>query len=230
MYDFFSHPDVVSKPSPWQLHGNGFILLYAFPRDLTYPLPFPSYLAQPRLRTGCVIIADYHQSEVGPYRELLFIPGFFQYGRRFHATITRIYVSTWSSILNGRANWGIPKQLGGFQLEQEQPDVDRIRVSTDDQPLLDLSLRSKGPVFPLHLGLIPRYLRTLLHPYKGQHYLTQLGGRGRLRYARLLNAQVFTDQFPDFTRGRLLAAFKVTDFLLTFPIARVLPWPLQAPG
>ncbi len=54
---------------------------------------------------------------VGPYDELIYVPGLFsrrspsdqQQPVEYFPAITRIYVSTDESVYNGRKNWGIPK-------------------------------------------------------------------------------------------------------------------------
>ncbi|KAK4704062.1 hypothetical protein P7C70_g2148, partial [Phenoliferia sp. Uapishka_3] len=56
-------------------------------------------------------------NEIGPYDELLITPGLFSRPdspTEYYAAITRIYVSTPSSVLNGRKNWNIPKHLAHF--------------------------------------------------------------------------------------------------------------------
>jgi len=56
--------------------------------------------------------------KTGPYDEIMFIPGFFktaikdETGKILHdhsPRVTRIYVSSESSIFHGRKNWNIPK-------------------------------------------------------------------------------------------------------------------------
>lgn len=105
-------------PPPWRLTGNGIILLYRFPRDFAEPW------LQPELRStflggiGAVMCVDYLSSDCGPYRELLFIPGAFRVGGRIRYSISKIYVSTATSVVSGIANWGIPKQQAEFMVGQ----------------------------------------------------------------------------------------------------------------
>lgn len=58
------------------------------------------------------------RTQIGPYDEIMFIPGFFKTAVRgengsltydHSPRVTRIYVSTESSIYHGRKNWNIPK-------------------------------------------------------------------------------------------------------------------------
>lgn len=63
-------------------------------------------------------IYRYKTSPIGPYDELLFLPGFFRTSTTgkdgshesiLAPRITRIYVSTEGTCLRGRENWNVPK-------------------------------------------------------------------------------------------------------------------------
>ena len=101
-------------PPPWRLRGSGWIFLFTFkpwflrtggflPPELEGTDGFEGQL-------GAVMLVDYRQSPVGPYRELLFLAGRNLRWRHHRFSITRIYVSTEASAVNGRENWAIPKQ------------------------------------------------------------------------------------------------------------------------
>ena len=230
MYDFESHPHIQPAPAPWTLNGSGYILLFRFGRRFheRHAPPFGAHAGRLRLGVGCVMLVDYATSGAGPYRELLLMPGIYQYGRRFHPSITHIYVSTWASIVNGHVNWGIPKEHADFHIESLADGSERIRVSREDRPVADLHLRPWGLHLPVNTALVPRPLRTVAQPYRGKVYRTDLGGKGRMRPARLLSARVDNGLFPDFSDTRLLAAVKVVDFTLNFPVPRIEPCPPAA--
>jgi acetoacetate decarboxylase len=82
------------------------------------------------------MLVDYEQSPVGPYQELLFIPGRFQFGRRRYYMVTQIYVSTQVSVENGQENWGIPKQLAQFHFETVDERVKQFTVGSKRSALL----------------------------------------------------------------------------------------------
>ncbi|KAB5590446.1 hypothetical protein CTheo_6109 [Ceratobasidium theobromae] len=75
---------------------------------------------------GSVQLLRYHTSPVGPYDELLYVPGKMKYkvgnSTISGLSITRIYVSSPASIVNGRRNWNIPKQLARFEFHTETPN------------------------------------------------------------------------------------------------------------
>jgi hypothetical protein len=127
-------PDVPRCPAPWSLRGSGWIVALKLPpgapaRDAFLP---PGLAGQGRGLASYLMYVDYLESGCGPYRELLFIPGAFPFGDgRRHLTISRILVSTWDSVVNGRDNWGIPKDRADFEVEQglDGGREDRVRSS-----------------------------------------------------------------------------------------------------
>ena len=221
-----SDDQVLKAPAPWLLDGVGYVLIYKFKRQIVddYPLPFPRELGKFRLGLGAVMLVDYQQSNAGPYHELLLMPGYFQFGKRVHPSITKIYVSTRESIVNGRANWGIPKEHADFQVQRTSDGTERIQVSKEGHTFVDLTLKERGFEIPITTALAPGYFKKVQQPYEGQHFLTQLGGKGRMKSARLLEAKVDGDHFPRFDLGRLITAVKVTRFQLEFPVPRIWPW------
>lgn len=64
-------------------------------------------------------MAHTQTSGVGPYRELLFIPGAFHINGRYTFSIPKIYVSTETSVNSGIKNWGIPKEVADFTVEDQ---------------------------------------------------------------------------------------------------------------
>ena len=68
-------------PSPWQLKGEGVILTYLFKKAWVEEYGFlPVYLrGNFQGGLGFVMIVNYHESPVGAYKELLFIPGKFSH-------------------------------------------------------------------------------------------------------------------------------------------------------
>ncbi|KAG6900480.1 hypothetical protein C0993_010199 [Termitomyces sp. T159_Od127] len=76
-----------------------------------------------------IMIVSYSDTPVGPYDELMYIPGRWKYksvtaGYR----ITRIYVSSQESTENGRRNWNIPKHVADFSITTLNEET-KIKVS-----------------------------------------------------------------------------------------------------
>jgi hypothetical protein len=163
------------------------------------------------------MLVDYHTSGVGPYRELLFIPGQFQFpgGKRY--SITKIFVSTIASVVNGQENWGIPKELADFQIQPTHNNADRILVSRDGQPFFDLTVRGFGPKVPMMTRIIPLNL-SLGQEYEGKSFYTQPHASGWVSLAQIIHKNVKSSYFPDFTAISPLVVLRATDFRMTFPV------------
>ena len=216
-------PTVVRLPAPWTLEGNGWIVVLRWPRGTSttrtefVPESLAGSVSGP---FGFLVCVDYLAAPCGPYRELLLIPGAMRFadGDR-HLSISRILVSTWDSVVNGRANWGIPKDRADFRIEHGTRD--RIVVSdAADEICTLLFARAHGPRFPLHTGLLPRRYRRFAQLQAGRTFHYQPSARGALRACRLLDWQFAPKLFPDLRTARVLTSLRVEHFTMTFPVAR----------
>jgi hypothetical protein len=218
-------------PAPWELQGNAWMVALRLPaqspvRDAWLPAEMAG---QGRGFISWLMYVDYVHSPCGPYRELLFVPGAYRCedGRR-HPTISRIVVSTWDSVVNGRANWGIPKDRADFEVEYSVGGrrEDRVRVVAEGgQPIcsLRLSTSAMAPRLPFPGRLVPERWRTLAQSYQGRTYYYAPAASGRLRPGRLLEASFNPRTFPDLNAAAVIAAFRVDTFRMSFPVARVVP-------
>lgn len=208
-------------PAPWDLRGSGYILFYRPTAVWGGEASFVHPDHQPHFRggVGAVMLVDYADSPVGAYDELLFIPGFFNFqgqGRAFPA-ISKIYVSTQVSVVNGWQNWRIPKEEAQFA-RYTQGQTERVIIQTSDgERIADMSLYRQKVRLPFTTAVVPPPLRTIAQPDPRQTYHTTLAGQGWLSPAQLLHARTNQAYFPDLTQGRLLMALHVSDFRLTFP-------------
>ena len=218
---FSSVPEVAA---PWQLKGTGYILLFRFSRPFLQEQGFltPEWESQVAGGFGTVMIVDYQQSDAGPYQELLFVPGRVHWHERHAYTISKIYVSTESSVVNGRSNWGIPKELAQFDITQGD-GLDHICIKQGNKTFAEFSLQASRPSLPVTTAVIPSTFRTIAQSYQGQTFYTAPSGRGRMQPAKLRHAAIDPAFFPDVTQGRLITAVKITNFNLTFPEAEVRP-------
>lgn len=219
-------PSVPLHPAPWQLQGQGWVVALRLPADAPARsafLPEPGDEI-PRGALSLLMFVDYAQSDCGPYHELLFIPGAqrFADGRR-HLTISRILVSTWDSVVNGRNNWGIPKDRADFAVDYGADGTDRIRVSSEGRIMADLTLRSRWPFsLPVHGGILPVAMRTLAQRLDGRTFLYAPSSRGWIRPGKLLASRFDDTLFPDLSTAQVVAAVKIPTFRMTFPVATVL--------
>ena len=223
-----SLPDVPLRPAPWDLRGSGWIVALRLPPGSPARDDFlPAELAgRGRSPASFLMYVDYAESGCGPYRELLFIPGSlpFEDGRRHH-TIGRILVSTWDSVVNGRNNWGIPKDRADFEIERPAGAGrdERIRVTSDGREVCALRFAASrlAPPLPVSGGLLPERLRTLAQNLRGRTYYYAPEARGRVRPGRLLSWRFDATLFPDLAAAAVLAVAKVDSFRMRFPVARI---------
>lgn len=207
-------------PAPWQLKGAGYIVIFRFApnRVIKEGWAPPQLAGQFKGGLTTVMLVDYQESTAGPYRELLFIPGRFDRSEGSPYTITKIYVSTTVSVLSGRANWGIPKELARFDWQDIGNRSELITIKKDDSPVLTIQLRSGRFSFPVTTRLLPL---PLAQDMDGRLYRTSFSGHGTGRLAKIERLSVEQNLFPDFSSGTPCIAIRVDDFRLRFPVARI---------
>lgn len=216
------------KPAPWALRGQGWVVAMHLPASSPARSAFvpPSLAAQVGGRIALLMFMDYAQSDCGPYHELLLIPGSFPFGDgKRHLSISRILVSTWDSVVNGRANWGIPKDRADFRVRYSVDGSrdDHILVSSEGRVMADLRFTALPfPPLPVFGGLIPESMRTLAQQFDGKTFLYAPGSRGWVQPGRVKSWAFDGDLFPDLAGARVLAAVKIRSFAMTFPLARII--------
>jgi hypothetical protein len=212
------------KPAPWQLTGNGFILVYWFSKSflLKSDLIPPGMMADFRGGPSVVVLVNYHRSDVGPYYELLFMPGRFEHKGQQFSSITKIYVSTEASVVNGRKNWAIPKEIANFDWQIDEDGLENVQVRQRDQTFANFMFQPFGPTLPASTGLIPPGWRTVMQPGDTHLLFTKLQSSGKVKLARCRDVEIDGNFFPNLTRGRLLVTCKVSQFDMIFPVATLL--------
>jgi hypothetical protein len=220
-------PDVPLAPAPWDLRGCGWMVVLKLPpgspaRDAFLPA---GLAGRGRSLASYLMYVDYAESPCGPYRELLFLPGAFPFGDgRRHFTISRILVSTWDSVVNGRNNWGIPKDQADFAVTNDATAREQcVRVTSCGRELCELRFGDLrfAPRLPVNGGLVPSSLRTLAQRFRGHTHYYAPQARGRVRPGRLLSWRFDAQLFPDLAGAAVVAALRVESFRMTFPAARV---------
>jgi hypothetical protein len=216
-------PTVPAAPAPWLLRGAGYVFVLRLPEALRDEQCFvpPSLAGKRRSRWAYVMYMDYASSPAGPYRELLIVPGTFDFQPGTFSSITRIYVSTYASVVNGRANWGIPKDQADFDVRQEDQYIDVVRVSRNGHVFAELRVQNFGLNLPVHSSLLPKGTRTLAQHWLGKVYCLTLQASGKLRLAKVLDWRFDPKFFPDLAQGRVLAGGYLPSFDMTFPVPSV---------
>jgi len=200
--------NVPHAPAPWTLKGEAwwFLISNAFSPlpagELSSPGWFdPLHEYSRSLATangafdggsGMIQLLRYTESPVGPYEELLLIPGAFKSPSgvqpKSAARITRIYVSTLASVVNGRRNWNIPKTLANFTFTPLKDGSIDIKVfaptSLDepgapkfaDAPFFAATVKQSWfPAIPLNLKYIPMSQVLVQPPLEGSSAPSQDG-------------------------------------------------------
>lgn len=169
---------------------------------------------------GAVMFVNYRSSDVGPYFELLFIPGDFQYAGKTYKKITKIYVSSQKSVEEGIRNWAIPKEYAQFDWKKTDGRT-AIEVRTEKGSVLRTVLREKFFSFPVSTSLFPF---TLLQKSPDAFLATRFIGKGSAKIAGLEFFESDPSLFPDIRNISLfrVPGLAVSPFALTFPVPEVL--------
>lgn len=210
--------------APWKLRGRGVIFLYQFDvAVLDDPRALPESLRSQFVGgPGVVMWVQYEDSSVGPYDEVLLIPGQFQTSQGTYYSITNILVSSQASVVNGQANWGIPKRLADFEETRVDRRVRRLEASRDGRTFASWTVRGRGPKLPVTTAVVPAGMRTLAQTWGGKTFLTSPKARGWMRSAHLEGSVFEGPEFPDLEGQKLLGAFEVSSFRMEFPVPKVL--------
>jgi hypothetical protein len=219
-----SLPDVPRVPAPWSLRGHAWMVAMRLPTDDPARTAFvpPELQATVKAAISVLMCVVYDEAPCGPYRELLFIPGTMNFGAARHPSISRILVSTWDSVVNGRINWGIPKDRANFDWVRGD-DGDRWRVAGDDgRELCAIEFTApSGLRLPLRSSWTPGGFDTLAQRLDGRTYYCRPEATGRMRLCRVRHWQFNSALFPDLSRATVLTALRIEDFRMTFPVARI---------
>ncbi|KAJ7754591.1 hypothetical protein B0H16DRAFT_1722771 [Mycena metata] len=141
-------------PAPWKLKGRSWIFLVpGLSTTSSLPAGWSSAFQADALSSGgefigglgLIQIVSYTESPVGPYDELIYVPGRWKYSDGKKAfRITQIYVSTKESTLNGRKNWNIPKQVANFDIKTGSDGTTEISVTQPNgsSPFFKASIKS----------------------------------------------------------------------------------------
>jgi len=209
-------------PAPWTLSGYGYIILYRFGTTFANQQA-PGFLkgkAVPGF--GSVMLVNYETSNCGPYGELLIIPGKYNYKEEKLHTISKIYVSSQDSVENGRANWGIPKELANFNFKPISKGLERVTVTNGalpgSAPIFEATFKSGFIPFPVNTALLPF---PLLQHLEGKAYQTTFKGRGIGRLVTMTDLKVSEEMFPDLTGIKPIAVIRVAPFHIMFPVAKI---------
>ena len=214
---FFYVPSVVA-PTPWHLRGNGYVFLFRHSKSFLSESGFLNDYQRLHLKSGfgAVILADYQQSDVGPYRELMFIPGIFKISGHYTFSISKTYVSTQDSRWNGVENWGIPKEVADFSIltgEESEKDETWV-VSRNQKPIFSVDLHRHRFGFPVSSALLPFRIGQVV---KDSLMLTEPSIKARGQFVRTEGWYAHPDFFPPVDQSSLITSVSLRNFTIEFP-------------
>ncbi|WP_052354349.1 acetoacetate decarboxylase family protein [Flectobacillus major] len=211
----------LEKPAPWHLTGEAFVWVYKFPKDFVLSNGFLEDYQQQRFigYWGTIMLVNYHSSNVGPYQELLFCPGLFTFNWSKMLSISKIFVSTQASVDNGRANWGIPKELAQFEW-QKIGHKHHIKVMSNNQMVFSCEAQHGSMSIPISTS----YLSLTIAQKKEQDLLiTQPTATGKASFAKTLSRHTNATLFPDVTPYSSWLSIYIHDLSMVFHPSAVKP-------
>lgn len=204
---------VLKSPAPWKIGGEAILVIFKFKNTWVEEKGnLPKHLKDKfKGGLGCIILGNYTSTPVGPYRELLFIPGKFQKTKK--QAITLAYSSTEASTQNGRSNWGIPTEIVQIHWDEEKKS-DSVRISKSGKPVFSAEFESLPITFPVSTALFPlRICQTWNH----LKYFTRLTGFGWAKLAKIKKLELNPALFPDIRGISPVMAIKIAPFQMRLP-------------
>jgi hypothetical protein len=140
---------------------------------------------------------------------------------RRYFSISRIFVSSWESVVGGRANWGIPKDRADFHIEQRPEGEDVLSVSVDGETACEMVARPglfrwpwvNNRFFPI----------TLMQQWEGQSFFISLRMRTAIEWLSVKSLTCNPALMPDVSDIQPIGALKLDRFRITFPVPTTEP-------
>ena len=213
--------------APWRLGGDAYVVELKMPEEVLDRECFvPESLKDRRLGTSSrMIYVDYKSSPVGPYRELLFNPPKFRFDRGPCRTISKIFVSTPESVVNGVENWGIPKTMAQFESQTLANGWERIAVSVEGTVFAELTFSAVRFGLPYSDRWLPARFRTMAQVYQGRSYFYAPTTRTMMKMGRLRECKIDSKMFPDISKGKVTLCVRLEGFRMWIPAATVVDQP-----
>ena len=157
-------------PPPWRCDAEAYWIPFKADKNLPDFAYAPLEAASPTFSNpedvgefagglGMIQLLRYSSTPVGPYDEMVIIPGYFKPPnskknpslKKDHIRITRIYVNQKETTYNGRRNWNIPKHLAKFSFTDIPAD-----------PTKKIPAQVKIEVFPEHYKSTTPFFTTTI--------------------------------------------------------------------
>ncbi|MDR1729172.1 MAG: acetoacetate decarboxylase family protein [Prevotellaceae bacterium] len=206
-----------SSEKIYEFRGNGYVLFYRFEEEFIRLETFlPENLKNNYSRgLGAVLYMNYTKSPIGPYEELIFIPGKFNYRGKKNHFISKSYVSTEEAVKFGNENWFIPKEKADFSRKSLKNSIENISMYVNNEEVACFELK-KGK-FKFKIGT-SKYLFFSLMQLKGEEPVKlNYSGSVTANFAKLTSIRVRPAFFPNIAQFSPFVAFKMKNFTLRLP-------------
>jgi Acetoacetate decarboxylase (ADC) len=214
------------KPAPWELTGEAIVIVHKFSEKFVKTNGYLSDYQSDNWNggLGAVMCVNYQTSNVGPYFELLFIPGTINLKNlnlekiKSGFTISKIYVSTMNSVENGKNNWGIPKELADFQWINIDRNTTEIKVSIDGIEFFTAIFKNKSFSIPITTSFIPL---KIIQKLDEKYFRTEPKASGKASFAKVEEMKVEQKYFPKINECKPILVSKISNFKMIFPTAEI---------
>lgn len=159
------------------------------------------------------MLVNYSQSPVGPYEELLLIPGKITNGKKSGYSISHIHVSTDISTINGKKHWGIPKETSRFDRQSLEGKVKTIIRQKDDRQT-EIQTSSYGINVPILTHVLPY---QLIQSFEDKWCSLRPTATGKTKLATLESYHSDMPGFHLLNEKKPLIGFHATSFKMKFP-------------
>jgi hypothetical protein len=201
----------------YEFKGNGYALFYRFDEEFTRLDTFlPENLKNNYCRgLGVVLYMNYTESEIGPYEELLFIPGKFCYRGKKNHFISKAYVSTEEAATFGRDNWFIPNEKATFSVKPLENHIENISIDVKEEEILSFEIKTGKIRF--RLGTSKCLAFSLMQLNGDEPVQLNYSGTVTANFAKLASIKIRPAFFPDIARFTPLVVLRMKSFTLRLP-------------
>lgn len=197
--------------------GKAYICVYNFDAEFVKKDSFQCQFLEGKASGGfgALIFVDYTETPVGPYQEVMFIPGKYEVGGESRYVATKCYVSKPEAIdANGDGFFG-PKELAAFNVSMVDNSTIHLSVTKGRSKVLALEIGTWDAIsLPASSSIISFPFMQLLNGQ--ERLLWKYEARSAMNIAHLSSVQVRPAYFPDIAKFSPIVTLCLNNFELSF--------------
>lgn len=196
--------------------GSGYISIYNFSEEFVKNDTF----LDSKLKNmyvgglGAVVYINYESSSVGPYKQLLFIPGKFESNGKSRYVISKAYVSTQAAADFCKEKLSCDAEVANFEQKSITDDIEHVSICNEKGNILSFEIEEWGLRFPVSTSLVNFPIMQL--DEDGTPMLFEYKGEGEARFSKRISIEIRPALFPDFAQFSSIAMVKIDKFSLSF--------------